>query len=111
METVPIEALEERLDKLARRVESGEVVVVTRDGRPVLYLVPHGAGAAEGPGIESTAATSPKIGLDFEAGRRFLAARGIDRLVTYIAPDFDDQLPEDFLLRPLPEFQSPPEEK
>ena len=102
METVPIETLEERLFELAQRVEQGETVVVTRDGRPVLDLVPHGTAAGGDP-------PKKQGGLDFEAGRRFLAERGIDKVVTYIAPDFDDPLPEDFLLQPLSDPVAPPE--
>jgi hypothetical protein len=33
----------------------------------------------------------------------FKRARGIDRIVTYIAPGFDEPLPEDFLVTPLPD--------
>jgi antitoxin (DNA-binding transcriptional repressor) of toxin-antitoxin stability system len=61
-------------------------VTVTRNGKPVFDLVPH----------------RKKGGLDFEAGREYLRQRGVTQLVKYIADDFDDPLPEDFLLRPLP---------
>jgi antitoxin (DNA-binding transcriptional repressor) of toxin-antitoxin stability system len=74
------------LDTLAREVEAGETVVLTRSGKPVLDLVPH----------------KRKGGLDWEAGRRFKEEQGIKEFFTYVAPDFDDALPEDFLLRPLP---------
>ncbi|MGQ0671320.1 MAG: type II toxin-antitoxin system Phd/YefM family antitoxin [Hyphomicrobium sp.] len=84
METVPIEALGDRLPDLARRVEQDETVVVTREGKPILDLVPH----------------KRRGGLDAEGGRRFLAEHGIEKIVTYIAPDFDDPLPEDFLITP-----------
>ena len=87
MATVSIKEAKNQLTALARRVEKGETVTVTRNGQPILDLVPH----------------KKKAGLDLEAGREFLRSRGIDRLVTYIADDFDDPLPEDFLLRPLPE--------
>ena len=83
-ENVTIEEAESRLAELARRVEQGETIVVTRDGKPVLDLVPH----------------KRKGGLDLEAGRRYLAERGITNLVEYIAPDFDEPLPEDFLITP-----------
>ena len=83
-ENVTIEEAESRLAELARRVEQGETIVVTRDGKPVLDLVPH----------------KRKGGVDLEAGRRYLAERGITNLVEYIAPDFDDPLPEDFLITP-----------
>ena len=78
-ENVTIEEAESRLAELARRVEQGETIVVTRDGKPVLDLVPH----------------KRKGGVDLEAGHRYLAERGITNLVEYIAPDFDD-IPEGF---------------
>lgn len=84
VETVSIEEAETRLDELARRVEDGARVVVTRNGEPVVELVPY----------------KRRGGLDREGGRRFLAERGITKLATYIAPDFDDPLPEDFLTTP-----------
>ena len=87
MDTIPLEQLGERLDELARRVEQGETVVVTRDGQPVLDLVPH----------------AKRGGLDLEGLARWKRENGIDKIVTYIAPDFDDPLPEDFLLNPLPD--------
>lgn len=84
MDTITIEDAEKRLAEFARRVEQGETIVVTREGKPVLDLVPH----------------KRKGGVDLEAGRRYLAERGITKLVEYIAPDFDDPLPEDFLITP-----------
>ena len=84
MDTITIEEAEARLAELAHRVEQGETIVVTRDGRPVLDLVPH----------------KRKGGVDLEAGRKFLAERGITKVVEYISPDFDDPLPEDFLITP-----------
>jgi antitoxin (DNA-binding transcriptional repressor) of toxin-antitoxin stability system len=86
MTTVSLDEAETRLKELARLVENGETVVLTRDGKPVLDLVPH----------------PRKGGLDWEAGKAFLRERGIDKVFPYVAPDFDDPLPEDFLLRPLP---------
>ncbi|WP_409567020.1 type II toxin-antitoxin system Phd/YefM family antitoxin [Methylobacterium sp. J-048] len=73
------------LAELAARVEGGETIVLTRDGKPVLDLVPH----------------RRTRGLDIEAGEAFLRARGITRSQGFIADDFDDPLPEDFLIQPL----------
>jgi prevent-host-death family protein len=87
MTTVSIKDAKNRLTELARQVEAGETIVVTRNGKPVFDIVPH----------------KPKGGLDLEAGRRFLEERGIKEFFSYVAEDFDDPLPEDFLLRPLPE--------
>lgn len=87
MTTVSIKDAKNRLTELARQVEAGETVVVTRNGKPAFDMVPH----------------KPKGGLDLEAGRRFLEERGIKEVFSYVAEDFDEPLPEDFLLRPLPE--------
>ena len=64
----------------------GETIVVTRHGRPVFDLVPH----------------LPAKGLRLEAIDEFKRKHGIETIVRYIADDFDNPLPEDFLLRPLP---------
>ncbi len=84
MDSIPIEVAGNRLAELAHRVEQGETIVITRDGKPIADLVPH----------------ARKGGIDFERIARFKRERGISRLVTYIAPDFDDPLPEDFLITP-----------
>ena len=86
MKTVSIRDAKNRLTELAREVERGETVVVTRNGRPVFDLVPH----------------KKRGGLDLEAGRRFLKERGIDKPFRYIAPDFDEPLDEAVLITPLP---------
>ena len=88
---IPIEDAGGQMTELASRVEAGETVTLTRDGRPILDLVPH------------VAAGAPKRGgIDYEAGRRWMKERGYKDIFPYIADDFDDPLPEDFLLRPLP---------
>jgi prevent-host-death family protein len=83
MKSVSIRDAKNRLTELAREVEAGETIVVTRNGRPVFDLVPH----------------RKRGGLDFAAGEAYLAARGITNPVPFIADDFDAPLPEDFLLR------------
>lgn len=90
MDTIPIEDAEGRLTELASRVEAGETVTLTRDGEPILHLVPH------------VPAAPKRGGFNYEAARRWLDERGIKDPFPYIAEDFDDPLPEDFLLRPLP---------
>lgn len=87
MDTIPVERGDIALEDLARRVEAGERVVLTRGGEPVAEVV----------------APQRRGGFDPAAGRRFLAEQGIERVVKYIADDFDDPLPEDFLLRRLPD--------
>lgn len=86
MKSVTIREARSRLSELAREVEQGETIVVTRNGAPVFDMTPH----------------RPTKGLRFEAIEEFKRERGIDTLVEFIADDFDDPLPEDFLLRPLP---------
>lgn len=84
--TVSMKDAKNRLTELARRVEAGETVTITRNGKPVLDMVPH----------------RKKGGINWEALEVYKREHGIDRIVTWIADDFDDPLPEDFLLRPLP---------
>jgi prevent-host-death family protein len=81
---IPIKDAKNRLTELARRVEAGETITITRNGKPVADLVPH----------------KRKAGIDLEAGDRYLRSLGVDRFVSYIAPDFDDPLPKDFLITP-----------
>ena len=85
MKTVSLRDFEDRFEELAHDVEQGETVVVTRDGKPVFDLVPH-----------------QKRGVDWEAGEAYLRSKGIVRTKGFISDDFDDPLPEDFLLQPLP---------
>jgi prevent-host-death family protein len=83
--TFSIKEARDRLTELARRVENGETIHVTRHGAPAFDMVP-----------------TKKKGANLEAGRQYLRSKGIEKLFTYVADDFDDPLPEDFLLRPLP---------
>jgi len=86
VKTVSIRDAKNRLTELAREVERGETVVVTRNGRPAFDLVPH----------------QTRKGLRLEAIDEFKRKYRIKAIVPYIADDFDEPLPEDFLLRPLP---------
>lgn len=86
MATVSIKEAKNRLTALARLVEQGETVTITRNGQPILDLVPH----------------RKKLGLDFEALEAYKRKHGIDRIFGHVAEDFDEPLPEDFLLKPLP---------
>jgi prevent-host-death family protein len=87
---VPVKEAKAKLTELLRAAEAGERIVLTRHGKPVADLVPHADGVEEKPTsllerVEAwhKANPGPKIG--------------------WISPDFDDQLPEDFLLQPLPD--------
>jgi prevent-host-death family protein len=86
MKTVSIREAKNRLTELAREVERGETIIVTRNGSPVLELTPH----------------RPRKGLRLEAIDEFKRKHGIETIVEFITDDFDGPLPEDFLLRPLP---------
>ena len=92
MTTISIKEAKNRLSELGRKVEKGETVTVTRNGKPVFDLVPHKAHG----------------GTNWDAGDAFLKSRGVDRIASWISPDFDDPLPEDFLITPLPaDFDEP----
>jgi prevent-host-death family protein len=87
MKTVSIRDAKNRLTELAREVEDGETITVTRNGKPVFDLVPH---------------MPRRGGLRWEAIDEFKRKHKIKKIVLRIADDFDDPLPEDFLIRPLP---------
>lgn len=85
---VPLKDAKARLGELVRRMEAGEQVVITRHGKAVAQL----------------GAPKPRRGgIDFEALDRFMRERGVDGFFEEPSPDFDDPLPEDFLITPLPE--------
>lgn len=86
MRTISIRDAKNRLTEIAREVEAGETIVVTRHGRPVFDLVPHRRSG----------------GINLAAGEAYLKANGIAHPIGFIAPDFDAPLPEDFLLQPFP---------
>jgi prevent-host-death family protein len=87
MSTVSTRDAKNKFIELGRRAEAGERIVVTRNGKPVFDIVPH----------------EQKGGINYEAGDSWLMARGLKRPLIWMSPDFDDPLPEDFLLQPLPE--------
>jgi prevent-host-death family protein len=92
MASVSTKEAKNRFNELLRKAEKGETITVTRNGQPVADLVPHKKNA----------------GLNWEAGERFLREHGVERLVSWVSPDFDDPLPEDFLITPLPDdFDKP----
>ena len=92
MVKVSIKEAKDRLSELGRLVEEGEQVVITRNGEEKFELVLH----------------KKKGGTNWEAGEAYLKSLGITRIASWIAPDFDDPLPEDFLITPLPaDFDEP----
>ena len=86
MSQVGMHEAKTKLSQLVERAQAGEDVVITRNGKPVADVVPH----------------RPAKGLNWEAIEEWKRELGVDSLVTYIAPDFDDPLPEDFLSTPGP---------
>ena len=86
MKHVSIKQAKDTLPALVREVEGGARIVITRNGKAVADVVPH----------------TRRSGTNWEALERWKKERGVDRLITYIAPDFDDALPEDFLSTPGP---------
>ena len=82
---ISIKEAKNKFSELVRRAEAGERVVVTRDGRPVADVVPH---------------VPRKGGIDWEALEAFKKEHGITKFVEFIPEDFDDPLPEDFLITP-----------
>lgn len=81
---VSIKDAKNRLSELVRSFEQGERVVVTRNGEPVFEM------------------SKPRRGgLDFEALDRWKAERGIPSVFGEVPGDFDDPLPEDFLITPI----------
>lgn len=88
---VSVKEAKAKLTELLRIVEAGERIVLTRHGKPVADLVPHGQGTAE----EKPMSVLERL----ESWRKENPPLGIG----WVAPDFDDPLPEDFLLQPLPD--------
>ena len=84
---VSIKEAKDKLPELVRRAEAGEAVVITRHGEPVADVVPH---------------RPKKGGLNWEAFEDYKKKHGITKFVEFIAEDFDDPLPEDFLITPQP---------
>ncbi len=76
---VPIKDAKNRLSALVRSAQGGERIAITRNGQHVADIV---------------APAPRKGGFDFEAFNRWKTQMGIDKLVTYVAPDFDDPLPD-----------------
>ena len=85
MKRVSVKEAKDRLPALARDAEGGERIVITRNGRPVVDLVPHRHGTA----------------IKWGTIRKFREERGIERIFGEMSSDFDDPLSEDVLLRPL----------
>jgi prevent-host-death family protein len=84
--TVSIKTAKDRLTALARLVEQGETVVVTRNGKPILDLVPH----------------RHQGGLRLQGVEDFKRKYGLDVIFGLLPEDFDEPLAEDFLLKALP---------
>jgi prevent-host-death family protein len=86
---VPVKEAKATLTALLHAVEAGERIVITRHGKPVADLVPHAEPKLEGSLLDRLDAWHKENGTDLSKG--------------WIAPDFDDPLPEDFLYSPWPD--------
>lgn len=86
---VPVKEAKATLTALLHAVEAGERIVITRHGKPVADLVPHEETKLEGSLLDRLDAWHKENGTDLSKG--------------WIAPDFDDPLPEDFLYSPWPD--------
>jgi prevent-host-death family protein len=86
MKHVSIKQAKDTFPALVREVEGGARIVITRNGKPVAEVVPH----------------QERGGTNWDALEAWKKDRGVAKLVTYISPDFDDPLPEDFLITPGP---------
>lgn len=95
MADVNTEEGKNRFDELVRKAENGETTTITRNGKPVASIVPVAPAAKK------------KGGTDWEAGYRYMREHGID-FSGELPPDWDDPLPEDFLITPLPEDYGKP---
>jgi prevent-host-death family protein len=86
---VPVKEAKATLTALLHAVEAGERIVITRHGKPVADLVLHEETKLEGSLLDRLDAWHKENGTDLSKG--------------WIAPDFDDPLPEDFLYSPWPD--------
>ena len=87
---VPVKEAKAKLTELLRIAESGERIVLTRNGKPVADLVPHEA---------TTEADKMSILDQVQAWH----ATNPSSATGWVSADFDDPLPEDFLLQSFPE--------
>jgi len=85
---VSIKEAKNRLSELLHLAEAGETIVLTRHGKPVADLTPH---------------KEKKGGINWQALADYKKKHGIEKIVDFIPADFDDPLPEDFLIKPLPD--------
>ena len=85
---ISVKEAKNRLSELLHLAEAGETIVLTRHGKPVADLTPH---------------KEKKGGINWQALVDYKKEHGIERIVDFIPADFDDPLPEDFLIKPLPD--------
>jgi prevent-host-death family protein len=83
--TVSIKDAKNKLTALARLVERGEKVIVTRNGKPIFDLIPH----------------RKRGGLKLDAIEEFKRKHRLKSIFASVAANFDEPLPEDFLLHPF----------
>ena len=86
MRSVTMKQARDQLPALTRLAQAGSSVVITRRGEPVANLVPH---------------APTRGGVNFAVFENLAKEKGLASLVISQADDFDDPLPEDFLLTPM----------
>jgi prevent-host-death family protein len=79
---ISVKDAKNQLSDLLHRAEAGEKIILTRHGKPVAEIGP----------VTRTG------GINFAALEDIKKKLGVENLVTYIAPDFDDPFPEDYLI-------------
>ena len=82
---ISVKDAKNQLSDLLHRAEAGEQIVLTRHGKPV---------------VELRQFEKKRRSINFEALEAIKKSLGVEQIVTYISPDFDDPLPEDFLITP-----------
>ncbi|WEZ82913.1 prevent-host-death protein [Rhizobium sp. 32-5/1] len=83
MTQIPIRGAATQLLDLARRVQAGESITVTEDGKPLMQLVP----------------VKKKGGINWEALEAYKRGKGITSFFGEIPADFDAPCPKTFLSR------------
>jgi prevent-host-death family protein len=79
---ISVKDAKDQLSDLLHRAEAGEKIILTRHGKPVAEIGP----------------IAKKGGINFAALEAIKKELGVEKLVSHIAPDFDDPFPEDYLI-------------
>jgi prevent-host-death family protein len=83
-----VKIAKDKLSELLDRVESGDRIVITRNGKPVADLVSH-------------VPQKKKMAIDWEALAATKQRLGITKMANLDLEEFNKPLPEDFLITPI----------